>query len=409
MIIGNNLDLNLNELQNAKIQKLSSAPTGSQARIYFDTTLDQFGVYQGGAWVYLSASAGGDVNQVSNSGGANRLKVSAGANKTIIDFASAGGIVKVAADGTVSIAVPGTDYQVPITLSSMGTLVDGATAKTTPVDADEFALGDSAASFIWKKLTWANLKATMLSYIASATKTFTNTTIDANGTGNSITNLETADFASGVIQTSISGSSTNSQLPTALAVWNAIGAGLASNDAMILKGDIDCSANPPYPAADAGWTYKIRNTGKLGGASGVDVTAGDTAYCISDGTAAGTHAAVGSNWVIVQNNLDEATTSTYGYVKYADATLAEAKTDGHTVTTPASLVNFATVKEFTIGDGTTVTFTLTDNLAGKKATLYEIASGYEWLTNIRYTATTTILEFSVAPTTNQFKVVIVGR
>ena len=43
----------------------------------------------------------------------------------------------------------------------------------------------------------------------SSTQTFTNKTIDANGTGNSITNLEVADFASGVVDTalaSVSGS-----------------------------------------------------------------------------------------------------------------------------------------------------------------------------------------------------------
>ena len=39
---------------------------------------------------------------------------------------------------------------------------------------------------------------------ASSTTTFTNKTIDANGTGNSITNLEVADLASGVLDTDIS-------------------------------------------------------------------------------------------------------------------------------------------------------------------------------------------------------------
>jgi hypothetical protein len=42
--------------------------------------------------------------------------------------------------------------------------------------------------------------------IASDTLTFTNKTFDANGTGNSITNIEVADFASGVVDTDISDS-----------------------------------------------------------------------------------------------------------------------------------------------------------------------------------------------------------
>ena len=41
------------------------------------------------------------------------------------------------------------------------------------------------------------------SVTASSTTTFTNKTIDANGTGNSITNLEVADLASGVLDTDI--------------------------------------------------------------------------------------------------------------------------------------------------------------------------------------------------------------
>ena len=43
--------------------------------------------------------------------------------------------------------------------------------------------------------------------IGSDTLTFTNKTFDANGTGNSITNIEVADFASGVVDTDISSAS----------------------------------------------------------------------------------------------------------------------------------------------------------------------------------------------------------
>lgn len=40
-----------------------------------------------------------------------------------------------------------------------------ATSKTTPVDADELPIADSAAAFVLKKLTWANLKATLKTYM----------------------------------------------------------------------------------------------------------------------------------------------------------------------------------------------------------------------------------------------------
>jgi hypothetical protein len=55
------------------------------------------------------------------------------------------------------------------TTTRIGSLINGASAKTTPVDADMFGLMDSAASNILTKLSWLNLKATMLTYLQSFT------------------------------------------------------------------------------------------------------------------------------------------------------------------------------------------------------------------------------------------------
>lgn len=85
-----------------------------------------------------------------------------------------------------------------------------------------------------------------------------------------------------------------------------ISSGIATNDAMIFKGTIDCSTNPNYPAADRGWVYKISVAGRIGGASGPIVEVNDTIICGTDGTAAGTHAVVGSNWNILQTNIVDA-------------------------------------------------------------------------------------------------------
>ena len=51
---------------------------------------------------------------------------------------------------------------------------------------------------------------------------------------------------------SVAPESTNFEVPTAKAVYNAINSGIATNDAMIFKGVIDASTNPNYPAADKG-------------------------------------------------------------------------------------------------------------------------------------------------------------
>jgi hypothetical protein len=56
------------------------------------------------------------------------------------------------------------DGSADITVIAPGT--HAATGKTTPVDADELPIVDSAASNVLKKLTWANLKATLKANLA---------------------------------------------------------------------------------------------------------------------------------------------------------------------------------------------------------------------------------------------------
>lgn len=83
---------------------------------------------------------------------------------------------------------------------------------------------------------------------------------------------------------------------------------IAAADAMIFKGVIDCSSNPNYPAADRGHTYRVSVAGKIGGASGTNVEAGDLLLCLTDATASGDQATVGTAWSIAQTNIDGAVT-----------------------------------------------------------------------------------------------------
>jgi hypothetical protein len=83
---------------------------------------------------------------------------------------------------------------------------------------------------------------------------------------------------------------------------------LGDANALVYKGTIDCSTNPNYPAADAGWMYIASVAGKIGGASGTDVEVGDMIICNTDGSAAGTQAAVGANWNVIQKNIVGAVT-----------------------------------------------------------------------------------------------------
>ena len=95
----------------------------------------------------------------------------------------------------------------------------------------------------------------------SSTDTFTNKTIDANGSGNSITNLEVADFASGVVDTALASvSSSDDTLASAKAIKSYVDTQVAT----VPTGDI---------------TAVVAGTGLSGGA-----TSGSATLNIDTGT-----------------------------------------------------------------------------------------------------------------------------
>lgn len=79
---------------------------------------------------------------------------------------------------------------------------------------------------------------------------------------------------------------------------------ISAANATVYKGALDCSANPNYPAANAGDLYFISVAGKIGGLSGVAVEIGDMAICLADNTASGNQATVGASWNVIQANKD---------------------------------------------------------------------------------------------------------
>lgn len=98
-------------------------------------------------------------------------------------------------------------------------------------------------------------------------------------------------------------SNSDAKIPTEKAVKTYADALLAASDAMVYRGATDCSANPNYPAASRGDTYRVSVAGKIGGASGVTVEVGDFFICNTDSTASGDQAAVGANWNVIQTNI----------------------------------------------------------------------------------------------------------
>ena len=261
------------------------------------------------------------------------------------------------------------------------------------------------------------------------------------------------------------GAGTNTtQIATTAYVIAEILARLASNDAMLYKGVIDASSNPNYPAADAGHTYRISVTGKIGGASGPNVEVGDMIICTTDASASGNHATVGANWDIIQVNIDGAvtldgsqtltnktlTTPTIGDFTNANhnhqnaaggGTLAESALATTDVTTNnATTAKHGFLKKLSniateymdgtgnwsvpaggsaplrfsqdIGDGSTVNIVVTHSLGTRDLTCSVRRATTPWdviQVDVEMTSTTTAtLRFAVAPTSNEFRVTFIG-
>jgi hypothetical protein len=95
----------------------------------------------------------------------------------------------------------------------------------------------------------------------ATTDTFTNKTFDANGTGNSITNLEVADFASGVIDTDLSSvSGSDDTLASAKAIKSYVDSQVATGiniDALTDGTGITLASTDLLVVSDAGTEKKI--------------------------------------------------------------------------------------------------------------------------------------------------------
>jgi hypothetical protein len=78
-------------------------------------------------------------------------------------------ITDVKADTEIALVITNTHtpHSDDETTTSEGSLINGATAKSTPIDADMIGVMDSAVSNILKKLSWANIKAVLKTYFDS--------------------------------------------------------------------------------------------------------------------------------------------------------------------------------------------------------------------------------------------------
>ena len=131
MLYVTNLDLNKNELQNARVQNLATAPSAPvNGQIYYDTDDDFIYYYNGSAWTAIS-TATGDITSVVAGTGLSGGATSGAATLNLADTA----VTAAAYGSATSVATFTVDAQGRLTAAA-STAITGL-AKTTITNFDE--------------------------------------------------------------------------------------------------------------------------------------------------------------------------------------------------------------------------------------------------------------------------------
>lgn len=377
-----------------------SAPNSANGMIYYDTATFKIRFYLNGTWTDFDSggAGGGDASTNTATSVDNEIVLFSLTTGKLLKRATTTGIAKLTS-GVLSAAVAGTDY-------------------TTP----------------------------------SSTESFTNKTFNANGTGNSITNIETADFAANVVDTDgtlAANSATRIPAQSAVKTYvdNAVagldwkdsvraattaagtlassfangqtidGVVLATNDRILIKNQAAGAENGIYIVQASGAPVRATDAD-----SSLEVW--NLAVYVRQGTAL-----AGSNWTNTNTTAPTVGSTVLTFAQFSGqvqpaasesasgiielATVAEvlARADTVRAVTPAGLINFARVISGQIGDGTTnpLPFTHNFNTRNVVVSLRKVSTNEQWIADVTCdTVNRVLLAFGTIPTTNEFEVTVTG-
>jgi hypothetical protein len=450
------IDLNKNELQNAVIQNLATAPaTPLAGQVYYNTADNQLYIYNGTRWEVAGNAVLSGL--LANRPAAN--SVDAGtifyATDTFLFYYSDGSAwTQTNAFGTVTAQTSygaasgngsattyaradhthGTPALGTATPNAIAGVTGSAGTATTPSKEDHTHAFTPAAD-----LSMAGFKLTSLGSPSADTDAANKGYVDSVAQG-----LDTK--ASVVAATATAGT-----LATSFANGQVVdGVTLATTNRILIKNQADATENGIYTVNASGaptrstdmdngtefpGAYVFVEQGTINADTGwvctnnAPVTLGTTNIVWTQFSGAGTYTA--SNGVLLTgSNFTFAPRSGYGLqtgasgaeIKLATTSglnlsldLAVGAGNGISVLTNTVAIDSAVVVSkynASIGDGSATSYTVTHNLGTRdvQVTIYDNSAPYaEVIADVQHTTTNTItLLFSVAPTSNQYRVVVQG-
>lgn len=453
------LNLNQNELQNAAIQRLASAPSSPvEGQIYYNTASDTVFVWANGAWLDLGIQGGAGATNLTTTLAATTVTINSdtGTDATIpaADTTNAGVMTEAMFDKLAGIealadvtdaanvdaagALMESEVDADIktltlpastTISTFGaSLVDDAAAtnaRTTlglVIGTDVLAPngnGSSLTGLTQGQIT--NLTSDLALKAPLASPTFTGTVTVPTPSG-------ATDAANkGYVDNSVQGlswkqavrvaSTANITIASALTNGSTIdGIVVATGDRVLLKDQSTGSQNGIYAVVASGAASRTADADTSAEVDSMTVyveqgTANaDTVWTLTtDNPTLGTTALVYGQ--INGGATPTATDTTQGKVELATVAETETRTDTTRAVTPAGLATFPRKYSATIGDAAATSIAVTHSLGSKDviSQVRQVSDDAVVECDIVNTSTTvTTFSFAVAPAASAIRVVIVG-
>ena len=413
----NNVNLNKNELQNAKIQALASAPSSPvEGQIYFNSTVGDKRIYvwNDSAWKTVSGTfVNADIDaaaaiaysklNLSNSIVAGDITTGAVTSDKILD----GTITNIDINAAAAIAFE--KLASPVSSFAFNSQkITGLADPTSAQDAATKAYVDAARSGLDVK---ASVRvATTANITLSGTQTIDGISVIAGD--RILVKDQSTSSANGIYDVAAGAWSRSSDADISAEVTtgmftfvsegtvNADSGYVLTTDDTITLGSTSLTfvqfSGAGQVTAGAGLTKSGNTIDVIGTAGRITVNANDVDI---------------ASTYLGQSSITTLGTITTGVWTGTDVAVADGGTGASTAAGAKTNLGFMTRYATTFGDGAAVDYTITHSLGTQDVhvSVYEVSSTIMVIPDMEVTGSNTVtLRFAVAPTTNQYRVIVIG-